>query len=114
MHKRNPNPAQFDLKDNRLRLKCSSPFWSYSFQMPYFYEMDIAPHIDHKSPATSLPVASTQAKFFDLKLIIRKTSINLNLRNNKNIKSSREQPSFDFIKLESPDTVCIDEPRLKI
>ena len=80
----------------------------------YFYEMDITPHVDHKSPATSLPVASTQAKAFDLKLTIRKTSINLSLRNNKNIKSTREQPSSDFLKLESPNTVCIDVPKLEI
>ena len=92
----NPTPAQFDLKDKRLRPKCSPLFWSYLFQMFYFYEMDIAPHIDHKSPATSLPVASTQAKAFDLKLTIRKTFINL--RNNKNIKSTREQSISDLIK----------------
>ena len=71
-------------------------------------------HIDHKSPATSLTVALRQAKAFDLKLTIRKTSINLSLRNNKNIKSTREQPSSDFIKLESPDTVCTNVPKFSI
>ena len=92
------------LKDNRLRPKCSPLFWSYSFQIFYFYEMDITPHINHKSPATSLPVASTQVRASNLKLTIQKTSIQnyLSLQNNKNIKSTREQPNFDFIKLESP------------